>query len=150
MARQQVHWEDVEVGQEIPGFTLPIDPTRIVLQVSGSQDFYAVHHDQQFAQGGGHPDIFVNTGFMQGCFNRLVCDWIGDEGWLRKFRMAMRRMNRPGDAMTLKGRVTNKYVEEGEHYVECELWAENQREGVTTPSYALVTLPSRSPQARQR
>ncbi len=144
MTLRQVYWEDVSVGQEIPGYSLEISPTRIALQVSGSQDFYAVHHDQEFARSGGHPDIFVNTGFMQGCFNRLICSWIGDEGWLRKFRMEMRRMNFAGDVMTLKGKVTNMFVENGDHLVECELWAENQREGVTTPSYALVVLPSRS------
>ena len=144
MTRQQVYWDDVEVGTEIPGYSLELDPTRIVLQVSGSQDFYPVHHDLAFATGGGHPDIFVNTGFMQGCFNRLICDWIGDEGWLKKFRMEMRRMNRPGDTMTLKGKVARKYVEGDEHLVECELWAENEREGVTTPSFALVSLPTRT------
>ena len=144
MTRQQVYWDDVEVGTEIPGYSLELDPTRIVLQVSGSQDFYPVHHDLEFATGGGHPDIFVNTGFMQGCFNRLICDWIGDEGWLKKFRMEMRRMNRPGDTMTLKGKVARKYVEGDEHLVECELWAENEREGVTTPSFALVSLPTRT------
>ena len=144
MTRQQVYWDDVEVGTEIPGYSLELDPTRIVLQVSGSQDFYPVHHDPEFATGGGHPDIFVNTGFMQGCFNRLICDWIGDEGWLKKFRMEMRRMNRPGDTMTLKGKVARKHVEGDEHLVECELWAENEREGVTTPSFALVSLPTRT------
>ena len=144
MTTQQVYWDDVEVGQEIPGYSLKIDPTRIALQVSGSQDFYPVHHDLEFAQAGGHPDIFVNTGFMQGCFNRLICGWIGDEGWLKKFRMEMRRMNIPGDTMTFQGKVSKKFVEDDQHLVECELWAENEREGVTTPSYALVSLPTRS------
>ncbi len=144
MASEQVYWDDVDEGDEIPGYALEIDPNRIVKQVSGSQDFYEVHYDVPFAQNGGHPDVFVNTGFMQGCFNRLICSWIGDQGMLRKFRMEMRRMNRPGDVMTLKGKVTRKYQEGGEHFVECEIWAENQREGVTTPSYALVTLPVKS------
>jgi acyl dehydratase len=144
MATRQIYWDDVEVGQEIPGYSLKIDPTRIALQVSGSQDFYPVHHDLEFAQAGGHPDIFVNTGFMQGCFNRLICGWIGDEGWLKKFRMEMRRMNIPGDTMTFQGKVSKKFVEDDQHLVECELWAENEREGVTTPSYALVSLPTRS------
>ena len=141
---KQVFWDDVDVGHKIPGYSLKIDPTRIALQVSGSQDFYPVHHDLDFAKAGGHPDIFVNTGFMQGCFNRLICGWIGDDGWLKKFRMEMRRMNIPGDTMTFQGKVSKKFIQDGEHLVECELWAENEREGVTTPSFALVSLPARS------
>ena len=141
---KQVFWDDVDVGHKITGYSLQIDPTRIALQVSGSQDFYPVHHDLDFAKASGHPDIFVNTGFMQGCFNRLICGWIGDDGWLKKFRMEMRRMNIPGDTMTFQGKVSKKFIEDGEHLVECELWAENEREGVTTPSFALVSLPTRS------
>ena len=142
--RPQIYWEDVQEGQEIPGYSLKIDATRIVKQVSGSQDFYAVHHDVDFARAGGHPDIFVNTGFMQGCLSRVLTDWIGDEGWLRKFRMEMRRMNRPGDTMVMKGRVVRKYIEDGQSMVDCDIWAENEREGVTTPTAATVILPSRA------
>lgn len=144
MAGKQLYWEDVNEGDDIPGYSLVLDETRIVKQVSGSQDFYAVHHDREFARSGGHPDIFVNTGFMRGCFGRLMTDWVGDEGFLRKFKMQMRRMNRPGDVMTLKGKVVRKYVEDGNRLVDCEVWAENTREGITTPCTATAILPSRS------
>lgn len=142
MEGKQLFWEDVEIGQEIPGFSIVIDWTRIAKQVSGSQDFYPVHHDPDFARAGGHKEMFVNTGFMQGCFSRLMTDWIGDDGFVNKFHMEMRKMNILHDTMTLKGKVTNKYVEGENHYVEADIWAENEREGVTTPSTCLLTLPS--------
>ncbi len=151
MERKQIYWEDVEVGQEIPGYSLEIDWTRMVKQVSGSQDFYPVHHDPDFARAAGHRTTFVNTGFMQGCFSRLMTDWIGDEGFVRKFRMEMRRMNfvpddragTPGDTMTFKGKVANKYIQDNDHYVEADIWCENDREGITTPSRCTVILPSK-------
>lgn len=140
----QRYWEDVNEGGDVPSITIPITETRLYQQVSGSQDFYPVHHDREFARSGGHPDVFVNTGFMQSCFNHLLCDYAGDDGWLRKFRMEMRRMNRPGDIMTFKGRVVRKYVnDQGEKCVDLDVWCENQHEGVTTPSAATVLLPSR-------
>lgn len=143
--RVQRYWDDIKEGDEVPSYSIPITETRLVQQVSGSQDFYAVHHDREYARSAGHPDVFVNTGFMQGCFNHLLCDYVGDEGWLRKFRMEMRKMNRPGDVMTFKGRVTRKYInDQGEHCLDLEVWCENPREGVTTPSYATVLLPARS------
>jgi hypothetical protein len=59
--------------------------------------------------------------------------------------MQMRRMNRPGDVMTVKGRVKRKYVDgQGTHKVDCDVWAENEREGQTTVCEATVTLPSRT------
>ena len=50
MTLRQVYWEDVSVGQEIPGYSLEISPTRIALQVSGSQDFYAVQIEIGFIE----------------------------------------------------------------------------------------------------
>ena len=143
MQRDQVHWEDMEVGQEIPGYSIKIDATRVVLQVSGTQDYHPVHHDLKFAQAAGFPDVFVCNEFMMGCFNRLIWDWIGDEGWLRKLRIEMRKWNHPGVLMTLKGSVTGKYTKDSEHYVELDVWAENDQEGVSTPGKATVILPSR-------
>ena len=140
---KQLYWDDVKVGQEIPGFSLNVDSLQVVKQISGSQDYNPHHHDVQWVRAGGYRDIFMNTGFMQGCFNRLICSWIGDEGVLRRFHMEMRRMNHPGDVLTLKGKVTEKYRKDGESYVEADVWVENQREGVTTPASCVVTLPSR-------
>ncbi len=141
--RAQRYWDDVNEGDEVPGFELPLTPTQIALQVSGSQDFYEVHHDQEFARAGGHPDIFVNTGFTTACFGRLLSSYVGEKGWVKKFQMEMRRMNHPGDVMKLTGTVIRKYMEGDEHLLDLEVWVENERIGVTTPSTATVRLPSR-------
>lgn len=143
MRRQQLYWEEVEVGQELPGIELEINARRMVLQVSGSQDHYPVHFDRDFARKAGHPEIFMSSGFTEAALARVITDWMGDGGWLRRLRLEMRRQNRMGDVMVCKGQVAAKYVEDGQHYVECEVWAENQREGITTPGHAWVILPSR-------
>jgi len=144
MERKQLYWEDVEVGQEIPtSYSLKLDMTRLCLQVSGTQDYYPVHHDRDFAHTQGVPDSFVNTGFLTAASGRLLTDWIGPEGWLHKFRIEMRRMNLLGDTLTVKGKVTDKYVQNGDHYVEADVWCETDREGVTTPCKATLILPSR-------
>ena len=57
--------------------------------------------------------------------------------------MEFRKMNMMGDVMTFKGKVTKKYVQDGEHYVDADIWCENQREGITTPCRCTVILPSR-------
>ncbi len=142
-APKQTYWEDVQVGQDIPGYDLPLTETQVVLQVSGSQDWYAVHHDRDYAHNAGHSDIFMNTRFTRGCLNRLLTDWIGPKGWLKRLRIEMRRMNRPGDVMKMRGKVVGKEIKDGEHLVELEVWIENDSEGVTTPSQATVILPSR-------
>ena len=143
MKGEQRYWEDVSVGEELEGFALDITPRRAALQTSGSQDWYPVHFDAAFARKSGHEDIFMNTGFMQAALVRVISDWMGDDGFLRKLRMEMRRQQRPGDTMLCRGRVTACRVDADEGIVELEVWAENEREGVTTPATAVVVLPLR-------
>ena len=140
---EQLHWEDVSDGDELEGFSLEITPRRLHLQVSGSQDWYPVHHDPEFARKAGHEDLFMNTGFLQAALVRVITDWMGDAGFLRKLSFEMRRQQRPGDTMVCKGRVTGRRREGSEGIVELAVWAENEREGVTTPGEAVVALPLR-------
>ena len=69
---------------------------------------------------------------------------LGDEGSLRKLSFEMRRQQRPGDSMACRGKVTGKYEREGEGWVELDVWAENEMEGVTAPGKAILVLPRRS------
>lgn len=147
MTRTPVYWEDVSVGDTLGGFSLDITPRRIALQISGSQDWYPVHFDPAFARKAGHEDIFMNTGFLQAALVRVITDWMGDDGFLQRLRMEMRRQQRPGDTMVCKGRVTGVRLEGGKGVVELDVWAENEREGVTTPGCAVVQLRRRSAQS---
>jgi hypothetical protein len=44
----------------------------------------------------------------------------------------------------MKGKVTKKYIVDGEHLVDIECWGENQRGEITLPGSATVRLPSKS------
>jgi len=52
-------------------------------------------------------------------------------------------MNFPGEALICKGKVNKKHVENGEHYVECSIWAENVRGEKTVSGRAIIIMPSR-------
>jgi acyl dehydratase len=141
MQREQIDWEGVETGDELPEITLDITTKRLFLQASGAQDWYPVHFDPAFAQKAGHPDVFMNTGFIQAALVRLITDWMGDAGFLKRLFFEMRRQHRPGDTMICRGRVVRKEFLGGEGRVFLEVWAENEREGTATPGEATVVLP---------
>ncbi|MGE0538955.1 MAG: MaoC/PaaZ C-terminal domain-containing protein [Dehalococcoidia bacterium] len=143
--RRQHYWDDIREGDALEGYDLHVTETKIAEQVSGSQDFYPVHHDREFARAGGHADIFLNTGFTRAALSRLLTDFVGVDGWVRHLTYEMRRMNRPGDTLRLRGAVTRKYTsEEGAHLVDINLWIENDREGTATTASATVMLPARA------
>ena len=138
-----LYWEDVSEGQEIPSYELAVTPTLIADQVSGSQDYNLMHHDGDFARSQGAPDMYLNTGFIEAMLSRLITDWMGDDGWLEKMSIQMRRFNIFGDKLTVKGKVIAKEIQEGAHLIQCEIWVENDREGISVPGKATVRLPSK-------
>ena len=103
-----LRWEHVREGEELKGFSLELTMTRMVAQVSGTQDFYPIHHDRDFARQAGHTDIFVNTAFIRGCLCRVVTDWIGADGFLSTLGFQMRRPNFVGETITVRGRVKKR------------------------------------------
>jgi len=138
------YWEDVAVGDALPSYSLDITTSLIVDQVSGSQDFNLMHHDTAFARAQGAPDAYVNTGFIEAFLARSVTDWMGDTGWMKKLRLEMRRFNALGDTIKVCGKVTGKRIEGGEHLVDCDVWVENSRDGISVPGGAVVRLPSKA------
>jgi len=76
--------------------------------------------------------------------SQLMTDWIGDAGWLSRLTFQIRRPIYAGDTNVWQGKVTGKYEKGGDHLVECEFWAENQRGQISTKGTATVILPSRS------
>lgn len=144
MKKAQLYWEEVHEGDELPTVELDINTKRLFQQASGSQDWYPVHFDPRFARKAGHEDVFMNTGFIQAALVRLVTDWMGDAGFLKRLSFEMRRQHRPGDTMVCRGRVTGTEAGEGDGLVFLEVWSENEREGVATPGEATVVLPRRS------
>ena len=140
----QRYIDDVRVGDQLPGFELELGWTKMAEQVSGSQDFYPVHHDPGFAAEAGHESIFYNTGFTQAALCRVVTDWAGPEGWLQKFRFEMRRMLVPEDTVHARGKVVARRDDDNGGEIDLEVWLETDRLGVTTPGWATVRLPRRS------
>lgn len=134
------YWDDVQEGEALTGFSLDLTPTRMVLQVSGTQDVYPVHHDPAFARAAGHPDIFINTAFIRGCLCRLLTDWIGRDGFVKSLGFQMRKPNLAGETVSVRGRVKRKRPG---GVVDLEAWIENAADGVTVPATASVALPSR-------
>jgi acyl dehydratase len=118
-----------------------------VMYSAATWDFHRHHYDKEFIQSKGFPGPFVD-GQMFGAFlAQLVTQWVGQKGILKKMGLNYRVMAFPGDTVTCNGKVTEKYVKDGEHLVKCDLWIENQKgEKVIAPAYVLFALPSKEKQ----
>lgn len=140
---KQAFYEDVEVGSEIP--TLVKHPTtrQLVKWAGASGDYYEIHYDKDFAQTNGLAGVIVHGWLTCSFLGQLLTDWTGEQGTLLKLGCSYRGMHFPCENITCKGKVTKKYIEDGKHYVEVEIWAENPKGERTVPGSAKVILPSR-------
>jgi len=140
---EQVYYEDVTVETELPPLTKQPTTRQLVMWAGASGDYYAIHYDKDFAQSKGLPGVIVHGQLVASFLGQLVTDWMGEQGDLRKLTCSYKGMNFPGETITCRGKVSKKYIEDGEHRVECHIWAENAKGEKTVTGKAIVALPAR-------
>ena len=145
---KQLDYEDIAIGCEIPLLVKQPTTRQLVMWAGASGDYNPIHYDKDFAQSRGLPGIIVHGQLVCSFLGQLMTDWMGEQGNLRKLTCSYKGMNFPGEALVCKGKVTNKYVEDGEHYVECSIWAENGNGEKTVSGMAVIIMPSRSSPAK--
>jgi acyl dehydratase len=143
MAQKQFYFEDVEVGFELPSLKKEPTTQQLVKYAGASGDFYQIHYDKDFALKNHLPGVILHGALKNAFLGQLVTDFAGELGWLRKLSVQYRGMDQPGTLVTCKGKVIKKYVDGGNHLVDCEIWLENAQGEKTTPGSATVMLPSR-------
>ena len=140
---QQVYFEDVREGTELP--TLVKNPTtRQLVQYAGaSGDFYEIHYDQEFARANGLPTVIVHGALKNAFLGQLVTDWMGEHGTLKNLSARYRDIDPVGTPLYCKGVVTAVHADGDENLVECDVWLENSDGTKSTTGRATVALPSR-------
>jgi acyl dehydratase len=94
------------VGQRTPALVIPITPSFVIATALATHDFYAIHHDVDWARSIGQPDIFTNILTTTGLVGGVMTSWGGPAVRLRSTDLKLMTPNYPGDELTLQGRVT--------------------------------------------
>jgi len=140
---EQLYYEDVSVGSEVTPLVKQPTTRQLVMWAGAVGDYMPIHYDKDFAQSRGLSGVIVHGQLVGAFLGQLMTDWIGERGTLRKLSCSYKGMNYPGETLTAKGKVTKKYIQNSEHYVECSLWAENAKGEKTASGMATIILPSR-------
>ena len=141
MSEQNLIFENINVGDEIPPLPKDITQVGMVMYSAATWDFARVHYDKDFVQSRGRPATFVDGQMLGAFLAEMIINWIGDDGTLKKMDFRFRKMLSPGDRITCKGSVTEKSTENNQKLVTCDLWIEDQNgEKVLAPASALVSF----------
>ena len=135
---RQITLDDVVVGAEIPEISMPVTLQRLVMEAGSNRDLSLIHHNKEVAQSTGADDAYMNTFFIIGLFERMLREWTGTRGRLKKIgSLQMQSFNIVGDVVYCRGKVTGK---QDDGTVNLDIRMENQ-ERVTVTAVAVVNLP---------
>ena len=139
----QIYFEDVNVGDEIPKLVKNCTTQQLVMWAAGSGDMYQIHYDKDIAAGNGLPGVIVHGALKNAFLGQMLHDWIGDAGKIKKYSCQYRGMDVPGQDIICRGVITNKTQEGGKNLVDLDIWTEKASGEKTSPGKATVILPSR-------
>jgi acyl dehydratase len=137
-----VDFDALQVGDELPAMVINVTPTRVVAGAIASRDFMPVHHDRDFANQQGAPDIFMNILSDTGYCSRFLTDWAGPDAMITRLAIRLGVPVFPGHTLTYTGSVAALREEGDMGVVDVELRATNEL-GEHVGGTATLTLPRR-------
>jgi acyl dehydratase len=140
---QQIYFEDVSVGDELPAVTNPpVTQNQFVRYSGASGDFNPLHTDPEFARQAGLDAVIAHGMLIMGFVGRMVSDYVGP-GALRRFGVRFKGMTRPGDVIICSGRVKEKLEVDGEARIRCDVQAADAAGDVKVAGSFEAALPRR-------
>jgi acyl dehydratase len=140
----QRHWEDVRLGDQIPSIEFPLTVYRLAVAVGATRDFNSIHYNVNAARASGAPDIYANTMFLMGMWERTVREFIGTQGVIRRISgFRLRVFTVVGDTVKVRGEVTDRRHEGDIGVLDLTMRSENSRGITVGPGVVTVTLPLR-------
>jgi hypothetical protein len=165
-------WEDVKIGDELKpvvmgpittwdtvvemqGFGVAILPMREVRRQTPERvlidpqtniphksiEFHLTETGGRINQSYSTTILGVTTHHFLG---RLITNWMGDDGFLRKFQWRKLHNAPLGDTIFGRGKVIKKYVDDnGDYMVDLDTWMETIRGYIPNVGTATVNLPSK-------
>jgi acyl dehydratase len=120
---------------------LTIDDT---VRWAASQEIWErLHFDREFAREHSGQRTFIASGaYRQALLARMLTDWLGPRGVLRKLRVRHTAPTLEGDVMRFAATVVEKSADAGDPWVACDVAGTNQDDVTIVAAHAVVTLPT--------
>jgi acyl dehydratase len=138
--RTTLRWSDVRAGDELTPLVIDATATVIVSGALATRDFMPVHHDRDYANAQGAPDIFMNILSSNAYCSRFLTDWAGPDAMIRRLAIRLGVPVFPGSTLTFTGTVTGTREEGDEGLVDVDLRATTDL-GDHVTGTAILSLP---------
>jgi len=134
-------FEELVVGQEVIKLVKPAMTRIQVIRYAGaSGDFNPLHTDDEVARATGFDGAIPHGMLLMGIACQAVTDWIPKKS-LKKIEVRFEGVARPGDLITVRGRVTDKQTKKNNGIVICALEVRDQNEDLKVSGNFEAELP---------
>jgi acyl dehydratase len=99
-------WHQIHVGDGLPTLEVNVTATVIVAGAIATRDFMPVHHDRDYANAQGAPDIFMNIISSNAYCSRFLTDWAGPDTMVHRVSIRLGVPVFPSSTLTFTGKVT--------------------------------------------
>ncbi len=121
-----LHGSDIQVGDAVKAMDINLTATLIVAGAIATRDFMPVHHDKDYAQSQGAPDIFMNILSTNAYMARFITDWAGADTMIKNINIRLGVPAIPNQLLSFSGEVLSKSVEADGCVVEVSVKASNE------------------------
>ncbi len=125
---EQTNFEQIQLGDQIPEREFgPLTIQETVRWAGFQENSAQLHYDREHARGHSGLKTFIASGeYRQALLMRVLTDWIGPRGVLRKLSLRQTFPTFEGDLMHFSAKIIEKSPNESEPWIVCELIGKNQ------------------------
>lgn len=143
---QQLYFEDIQAGDALPEREYgPLSVVDTVRWAGFQENWARLHYDRDYARQHSGLRTFIASGaHRQTLLIRVLTDWVGPRGTLRRLSLRHSRPTYEGDLMRFSGRASAKSERADDPWLACDLEGRNQDGAVILTGQCTVMLPSRA------
>ncbi len=135
-------FETIDKGMPLEGISIPALTRATLARFAGAIDDYnPMHLDDKVATAGGKASVFAPSQLIMGYIGRMVETQFKGCA-LRRYGLRVLKLVWPGDVLTCRGVVIDKREENGEHVIDADVWADNQRGETVAKGRVLIVVPA--------
>ena len=136
-----VSFDKINAGDDLPPLTMePVTETQLVRYSGASGDFNPIHTVPHVAEQAGLGGVIAHGMLVMGFVGRAITAWVGVAP-LRRFGVRFVGITRPGQVITVTGRLVERLEIDGEHRIRCEVAAADQAGEIKVKGSFSAALP---------
>ena len=136
----KLYWESVDLGDPVaPSTKPPVTRVQIAKFAGASMDYSPLHIDDDFAKSAGYGSVFAHGAISLGFATEAVTRW-AENGRVLSSTATFQKLVWPGDILTAKGVVVQRYERHNEARIDVDVWAENQNHDIVMKGQVSVIL----------